>query len=894
MKTVQLNTALVVSTIIVLAVNRCQAEIVEESGSLLEFFAGHEENCAYDNWVSHISEGIARAGYNEYCPVELDRQTNGFGDYQILDSLQNSEAILQDWYRIFANILAGNLDDASAILDSSDFADLFDLVVLEDQDRRYIIVREVLDGRYFDDNGTEDQADDVEGSFRYGWGIYIFNPEPTTPELILELPHPNDDYITPYIGIDAFISSGASAMFVAGAGREVKWTQVGDYDNSKSRSDPTRVINRSVFQQAHRAVVDSIADEFVLPIHSYDSRNRDLAQCLLSTYPDADPSPPIIDRVNRYDFLHLTPLYPVAANSIGNADHNAVRIDEFYAIWNDGAQIFYNNEYPISNTMPNLQGWLSPQRSYSSDRRDTLRNIENYMHIEHDEFPDVITEAILDFYPADGVPTYATFANAVEFYRPLYHAIYSYYNRTRFFTVPGDYDRIQAAIDGSLGGDTIMVQPGVYAESINYHRKNLLITSNFLATRNAHDIDSTIIAGREGSVVTFEGGESELAKIVGFTIRGGRSVDGAGIYMTDARPVIDHCIVTDNEAEGYGGGMFCDNSMPTIINCTFSRNRGLDGGGAIFGWNTSHPIIINSIITRNEPQDISFFRLGPANGISCGWSDIEGGAEEIETGNNAQIIWGEGNIDENPNFIDPDAGNFHLSPLSPCVNAGNPESPLDPDSTRADMGALPIRFRNVVVLPEIIEFSEYQIGVPDSIHLRIHNAGIDTISILSRRITPDNTPFSLGGNNEIVTLEPDSDFIVWVLFAPVDSGEHRATLLIVSDVPGEEITRVNIRASLLGVGENKNSLLGDFRLLGVYPNPFNAIVTIRYSLPQESQVNLSIYDLSGREVVVFDAGRATAGVNNFVWSAETIGSGLYFLRLQAGNRAITRKITVIR
>ncbi|MEA2095484.1 MAG: T9SS type A sorting domain-containing protein, partial [Candidatus Cloacimonadota bacterium] len=48
---------------------------------------------------------------------------------------------------------------------------------------------------------------------------------------------------------------------------------------------------------------------------------------------------------------------------------------------------------------------------------------------------------------------------------------------------------------------------------------------------------------------------------------------------------------------------------------------------------------------------------------------------------------GVGNIDSDPLFVAPANGNYHLSADSPCIDAGDPTSPFDPDSTIADMGA---------------------------------------------------------------------------------------------------------------------------------------------------------------------------------------------------------------
>lgn len=56
-------------------------------------------------------------------------------------------------------------------------------------------------------------------------------------------------------------------------------------------------------------------------------------------------------------------------------------------------------------------------------------------------------------------------------------------------------------------------------------------------------------------------------------------------------------------------------------------------------------------------------------------------------GGTGESWFGEGCIDKDPVFVDPDNGNFHLSKGSPCINAGDPKSPLDLDNTIFDMGA---------------------------------------------------------------------------------------------------------------------------------------------------------------------------------------------------------------
>ena len=61
------------------------AGIVHEAGSLSGFVLGESPNSSYENWLSHVTEGIVDEGFNDYGPDWLDVQTNGFGTYHRLD-----------------------------------------------------------------------------------------------------------------------------------------------------------------------------------------------------------------------------------------------------------------------------------------------------------------------------------------------------------------------------------------------------------------------------------------------------------------------------------------------------------------------------------------------------------------------------------------------------------------------------------------------------------------------------------------------------------------------------------------------------------------------------------------------------------------------------------------
>lgn len=80
-----------------------------------------------------------------------------------------------------------------------------------------------------------------------------------------------------------------------------------------------------------------------------------------------------------------------------------------------------------------------------------------------------------------------------------------------------------------------------------------------------------------------------------------------------------------------------------------------------------------------------------------------------------------------------------------------------------------------------------------------------------------------------------------------------------------------------------------------YPNPFNPSTVISYQLPQASEVMLTVYDLTGRQVATLvDGTMQTAGSHNVTFDAGNLSSGVYIYRLQAGSRILTKKLTLIK
>ncbi|NQT63157.1 MAG: T9SS type A sorting domain-containing protein [Candidatus Marinimicrobia bacterium] len=264
--------------------------------------------------------------------------------------------------------------------------------------------------------------------------------------------------------------------------------------------------------------------------------------------------------------------------------------------------------------------------------------------------------------------------------------------------IPSDYSAIQAGINASTDGDTVLVSSGIYTESINFSGKNIIVMSEA-------GMDSTIIQGDSTQrVVTFESGEGPGAMLIGFSIEGGNGgilcteysnpiiyqckihhntaniqldpgdywSGGGGVAIINSSPLLMNTAIYKNESSRLGGGVNMFHSSTRIVNCVVYGNQALVAFDGILYIDTPNSVIINSVIWDN---DVGFQMAG--NPINVFNSNIQGG-------------WsGEDNLDQDPVFIDAENDDFRLAPSSPCIDAGNSSFLFsDHDGTPNDMGML--------------------------------------------------------------------------------------------------------------------------------------------------------------------------------------------------------------
>ena len=253
----------------------------------------------------------------------------------------------------------------------------------------------------------------------------------------------------------------------------------------------------------------------------------------------------------------------------------------------------------------------------------------------------------------------------------------------------------------------------IYGGGVYFSYSESNVTNVEIRNNTAHELDTFTVGDGGGiyisnSILSFDG-ISVTHNIAKFS--------GAGISINNNSIVfINNSIVTNNEAENKGGGIYlAHNNSLFFSNSLLAINYSSGHGGGIFisagsNVNLNNSTIsinyvgegdvfgagiysdggtanlINSIVYYNRREgdyginyNLNGYTMDILNEYSVSYSDIEGDENWIPEGT--------GNVSITPGFNDYWNGDFSLQIISPCIDVGDPNSELDPDGTRADMGA---------------------------------------------------------------------------------------------------------------------------------------------------------------------------------------------------------------
>ena len=92
----------------------------------------------------------------------------------------------------------------------------------------------------------------------------------------------------------------------------------------------------------------------------------------------------------------------------------------------------------------------------------------------------------------------------------------------------------------------------------------------------------------------------------------------------------------------------------------------------------------------------------------------------------------------------------------------------------------------------------------------------------------------------------------------------------------------------------QNQIPESFSINNIYPNPFNPVVNINYSLSKSDIVEISIYDLNGQIVEALFSGYKPIGTYDIAWDASNMSSGIYIIMIKSGNVILSNQLILLK
>jgi hypothetical protein len=159
--------------------------------------------------------------------------------------------------------------------------------------------------------------------------------------------------------------------------------------------------------------------------------------------------------------------------------------------------------------------------------------------------------------------------------------------------------------------------------------------------------------------------------------------------------------------------------------------------------------------------------------------------------------------------------------------------------------------------------------------------------------------------NRLRVLEGATGDTLWTRYtddpietvSPLKTIDWDASAEILVGTRGGEILCLAGGTVLTDIAEPEaTDFAGSFRMQ-IYPNPFNPVTTIAFNIPDRGQVRLAVFDVNGRRVRELVDDVLTPGEHSVVWDGRndtgvTSAPGVYFARLEAGSKVVTRKMVL--
>ena len=317
------------------------------------------------------------------------------------------------------------------------------------------------------------------------------------------------------------------------------------------------------------------------------------------------------------------------------------------------------------------------------------------------------------------------------------------------------------------------------------------------------------------------------------------------------------------------------------------------------GIDNNAPIASDGLFTTNEDTDYSgTFSASDAEGDSLTYSILD------STDNGTLIL------------SDPISGTFTYSPIE-NFNGSDSLTFSVSDGILLDTGTV-----NITVVGLNDAPSSFALSEQDSVYITMDNFATDSISFTwdeSIDVDGDELLYDFTAslivngqvkaeyNSSSLTIREmkidhqsvfDEIFAAQAMFGEIEwDVSVRDSMVEVTSENGALTLGVNASAAVLSI--NGELLPEVFSLHQNYPNPFNPVTKLRYDLPENGHVNITIYDMLGREVKTLINQAQDAGYRSLIWDAtndygKPVSAGIYLYQIQASEYMQTKKMVLLK
>ncbi len=162
---------------------------------------------------------------------------------------------------------------------------------------------------------------------------------------------------------------------------------------------------------------------------------------------------------------------------------------------------------------------------------------------------------------------------------------------------------------------------------------------------------------------------------------------------------------------------------------------------------------------------------------------------------------------------------------------------------------------------------------------------------------PDGRFLHIDNGHGVLLRESSIDIdLLFNSFGLVDGSEYELALLIANNsIDNEKLVPISFTVdSASSVDDSERLHPVEFALETAYPNPFNSLTRISFSLKESQFAQLEVFDIYGRLIEVLVSVELPAGGHTAILDAGNLASGIYFYRLIAGDKQAVQRMVLLR